>query len=123
MTAIEMMHPQMDIGCKRIKTREIHRAEKAAELGLIPWENCSYDELISLFDTQLGAIACWLDGQSLAQTVLACLHYHCVDKIPDKKLRSLTLGTLKLAGLINVVIQGFGLLLIVSQILPQKYRK
>ena len=106
MTAIEMMHPQMDIGCKRIKTREIHRAGKAAELGLIPWDNCSFGELVSVFDTQMGAIACWLDGQSLAQTVFANLHYEVVDNIPDKKLRSMTLGTLKLAGLINVVIQG-----------------
>jgi len=69
MTAIEMMHPQMDIGCKRIKTREIHRAEKAAELGLIPFSNCSPDQLISIFDTQMGAIACWLNGQSRVVTI------------------------------------------------------
>lgn len=59
MTAIEMMHPQMDIGLKRIKTREIHQALKAAKLGLIPFENCHPSDLISIFDTQMGAIASW----------------------------------------------------------------
>ena len=54
-----MMHPQMDIGLKRIKTREIHQALKAAKLGLIPFENCHPSDLISIFDTQMGAIASW----------------------------------------------------------------
>ena len=40
-----------------------------------------------------------------AQTVFACVHMHAVDKIPDKYLRYLTLGVLKLSGLANKAIQ------------------
>ena len=93
MTAIEIMHPQvqfcllksskvllkMDIGVKRTQTRVIHDVKSAAALGLIPWDNCSYSELISIFDTQFGALLCWLNGQNLAQTVYACHHIHAID--------------------------------------------
>ena len=95
----------MDIGVKRTQTRVIHDVKSAAALGLIPWDNCTYSELISIFDTQFGALLCWLNGQNLAQTVYACHHIHAIDDIPDKKLRSLSQGVLKLAGIINDLIK------------------
>lgn len=81
MTAVEMMHPQMDIGTTRAQTRPILRLvfavseifkgpfsiEEYIERDLLPWSNCTPEQLISVFDVQLAAFVNWFKGQSLAQ--------------------------------------------------------
>lgn len=104
MTAVEMMHPQMDIGSMRSQTRPVMSPEEYAEKGLIPWSDCSYQEIISVFDHQLAAFVSWFQGESLAQTIFACIHMHAIDKTPDKRIRFISQAVLKASGLLNKVI-------------------
>merc|ERR1739838_543570 len=99
MTAVEMMHPQMDIGTTRAQTRPILSIDEYVARDLLPWSNCTYEQLISIFDVQLAAFVNWFKGQSLAQTVFSCVHMHAIDKIVDSKLKTLSLAILKLTGL------------------------
>jgi len=99
MTAVEMMHPQMDIGTTRAQTRQILSIDEYVTKGLLPWAECSPAELITVFDVQLAAFVNWFKGQSLAQTVFACVHMHSIERIADVRLKTLTLAMLKLTGM------------------------
>ena len=46
----------------------------------------------------------WFQGESLAQTIFACIHMHAIDKTPDKRIRFISQAVLKASGLLNKVI-------------------
>eukprot|EP00397_Hematodinium_sp_SG-2012_P031597 GEMP01033566.1.p1 GENE.GEMP01033566.1~~GEMP01033566.1.p1 ORF type:complete len:703 (+),score=146.80 GEMP01033566.1:23-2110(+) len=77
MSAIEMMDPKMDSGFEVPLTAE----EAAKSLSVDPSDR----EQAHIMDEFLCQYVLWLDGHSLAQTILSCVYLHCwdmLDRIP-----------------------------------------
>lgn len=100
MSAIEMMDPKMDAGMKRLEEPAPMTFERAVETNFIKLEEISYADLIGLIDAMYSCLISWLEGHSLAQTVLTCLYLHKVDAIKDKTMHAICCAILKLIDLI-----------------------
>ena len=75
MSAIEMMDPKMDAGMAKgsVKRRTPLTLTDAIEEKLLPWDNVTVPEFVAIFDHTLSCLVTWLEGHSLAQTVLTNL--------------------------------------------------
>jgi len=109
MSAIEMMDPKMDAGmvCNRANTTPI-TWEMAVEKGEIVLEGLSGNlepgEVVVMVDQTLSCLVTWLEGHSLAQTVLTNLYLHQVDKIQCVLVKAVCVAILKLVELVKDVI-------------------
>ena len=75
MSAIEMMDPKMDAGMAKgsVKRRTPLTLTDAIEEKSLPWDNVTVPEFVTIFDHTLSCLVTWLEGHSLAQTVLTNL--------------------------------------------------
>lgn len=100
MSAIEMMDPKMDAGmvCNRV-SRPVLSFDQAVEAGTLKIRDLSYEEKIGIVDDTTCCLVAWLEGHSLAQTVLTNLYLHCPEKVEDSFMRSFSLCILKVVEL------------------------
>ena len=116
MSAIELMDPKMDAGmlCNK-ELCQVGSAEEAIEKGLLPLCPGSSDkpgiqteDIIGISDELLCCMCTWLNGHSLAQTVLTCLYLHSIPQIQSPVLVSICNAALKCCELIYCVISTAG---------------
>jgi len=109
MSAIEMMDPKMDAGmvCNRANTTPI-TWEMAVEKGELVMEGLSGNlepgEVVVMVDQTLSCLVTWLEGHSLAQTVLTNLYLHQVDKVQCVLVKAVCVAVLKLVELVKDII-------------------
>jgi len=109
MSAIEMMDPKMDAGmvCNRANSNPM-TWDMAVEKKEIILNGISGDldpgELITMIDETLACFVTWLEGHSLAQTVLTNLYLHNVDLIECPVVKPLCIVVLKLVELVKDII-------------------
>lgn len=103
MAAIELMDPKMDAGmsCNR---KQILPFEERVEKNLIKVDNFTTEELIAIIDSTYSCLVAWLEGHSLAQTVLINLYLHNPKLVVDKTLKSFCIVILKIVENINKII-------------------
>lgn len=58
-------------------------------------------ELIGIIDATYSCMVSWLEGHSMAQTVLTCLYLHQPDKIEDKAMKAFAVAIYKIINLIR----------------------
>lgn len=63
--------------------------------------NLESRELIGIIDATYSCMVSWLEGHSMAQTVLTCLYLHQPDKIEDKGMKAFAVAIYKLINLIR----------------------
>ena len=104
MSAIELMDPKMDAGmlCNK-ELCKVGSITEALEAGMFV-DNPSLKDIIGISDEILSCITTWLEGHSLAQTVLTCLYVHRVSSIKSPYLSSICNAVLKVCELINYII-------------------
>ncbi|MFH4974108.1 hypothetical protein AB6A40_000817 [Gnathostoma spinigerum] len=84
MSAIELMDPKMDIGM--VPFDSSIRFENLVAHGLLNVDHMEKRELIATMDALMSALVSWLEGNSLAQTLLTCVCLHNVEAISDPVL-------------------------------------
>ncbi|XP_065090507.1 N-alpha-acetyltransferase 35, NatC auxiliary subunit isoform X2 [Ochlerotatus camptorhynchus] len=101
MSAIEMMDPKMDAGMCCNKEATPLNFQTAVEEGKMKLANLESRELIGIIDATYSCMVSWLEGHSMAQTVLTCLYLHQPDKIEDKGMKAFAVAIYKLINLIR----------------------
>ncbi|KXJ83695.1 hypothetical protein RP20_CCG003124 [Aedes albopictus] len=101
MSAIEMMDPKMDAGMCCNKEATPLNFQTAVESGKMKLANLESRELIGIIDATYSCMVSWLEGHSMAQTVLTCLYLHQPDKIEDKAMKSFAVAIYKIINLIR----------------------
>ncbi|XP_058458591.1 N-alpha-acetyltransferase 35, NatC auxiliary subunit isoform X3 [Malaya genurostris] len=101
MSAIEMMDPKMDAGmCCNKETTPLN-FQTAVEAGKMKLLNLDSRECIGIIDSVYACSVSWLEGHSMAQTVLTCLYLHHPDQIEDKSMKAFACAVHKLVNLIR----------------------
>eukprot|EP00096_Caligus_rogercresseyi_P014492 TRINITY_DN7000_c0_g1_i1.p1 TRINITY_DN7000_c0_g1~~TRINITY_DN7000_c0_g1_i1.p1 ORF type:complete len:696 (+),score=177.29 TRINITY_DN7000_c0_g1_i1:47-2134(+) len=103
MSAIELMDPVMDAWVSR-PTRKPFNFHSAKEAGHLKLENLSLPETIGIIDESLLCLVSWLEGHSLADTVLTNLYLHSPLDITDLSMRSVSVGLLRLVSILRKTI-------------------
>lgn len=100
-SALELMDPKMDTGLDLhlSVTRPIKSLQDAVELGL-PMAGFRHSDLVGIFDRLLALLVAWLNGNSLAQTVLTCLYLHDPLRVEDERLKAFCIAVLKIVELV-----------------------
>lgn len=96
MSAIEMMDPKMDAGMRRLHEPPPLTFETAVKTGAIRLDSVLHEDAIGMIDAMYTCLISWLEGQSLAQTVLTCLYLHKPAQIQDKTMHAFSCAMLKL---------------------------
>ncbi|XP_055531475.1 N-alpha-acetyltransferase 35, NatC auxiliary subunit isoform X3 [Wyeomyia smithii] len=101
MSAIEMMDPKMDAGmCCNKETTPLN-FQTAVESGQMKLANLEPRECIGIIDAIYSCIVSWLEGHSMAQTVLTCLYLHHPNQIEDKLIKAFSWAVHKMVNLIR----------------------
>ncbi|XP_055627653.1 N-alpha-acetyltransferase 35, NatC auxiliary subunit isoform X2 [Toxorhynchites rutilus septentrionalis] len=101
MSAIEMMDPKMDAGmCCNKETTPLN-FQTAVESGTLKLANLECRESIGIIDAVYACTVSWLEGHSMAQTVLTCLYLHHPHRIEDKSMKAFSCAVHKLVNLIR----------------------
>lgn len=97
MSAIEMMDPKMDAGmlCNQIANKRLLNFDEAVEAGKLIISDIRAEDSIGIVDDTYGTLMTWLEGHSLAQTILTNLYLHNPSAIQDKLMRSFSYAVLK----------------------------
>ncbi|VDM41834.1 unnamed protein product [Toxocara canis] len=103
MSAIELMDPKMDIGM--VPFDPSIRFENLVATGRLNITEMESRELIATMDAMLASLMSWLDGNSIAQTLLTCVCLHDVQAIRDATLASFCYAILELATIFRHIIQ------------------
>ena len=108
MSAIELMDAKMDAGmlCNK-ELCQVSSAEEAIEQGILPL-NPGTEDIIGISDEILSCVCTWLNGHSMAQTVLTCLYLHSIPRIESPVLVSICNAALKSCELIYGIISTAG---------------
>uniref|UniRef100_A0A182RW00 Protein MAK10 homolog n=2 Tax=Anopheles funestus TaxID=62324 RepID=A0A182RW00_ANOFN len=101
MSAIEMMDPKMDAGMSCNREATPLTFDTAVETGQIKLNNLLPKESIGIIDAVYSCTVSWLEGHSMAQTVLTCLYLHKPNKIECKTIRSFSIAIQKIINLIR----------------------
>jgi hypothetical protein len=105
MSAIELMDPKMDSGMIMKKTnRSILTFEQSIRSGAIKINNLELDELIGIIDDTYACLVAWLEGHSLALTIMTNLYLHDTERIEDKCLRVFSQSMLKIVDFIDKLV-------------------
>lgn len=86
----------MDAGMRRKEESTPLTFNVAVQTGQIKLKNLSNSELIGIIDSIYSSLISWLEGNSLAQTVLTCLYLHAPSQIENKTLKAFCISILKL---------------------------
>ena len=109
MSAIEMMDPKMDAGmlCNRASSAPV-TWQQSVDSGHVCLEGLAGDldpgHVSRIIDQSLSCLVTWLEGHSLAQTVMTNFYLHNVDKIQCAVMRSVSVVSLKLVEIIKDII-------------------
>ncbi|XP_053675023.1 N-alpha-acetyltransferase 35, NatC auxiliary subunit [Anopheles nili] len=101
MSAIEMMDPKMDAGMSCNRETTPLTFDTAVETDQIKLNNLLAKESIGIIDAVYSCMVSWLEGHSMAQTVLTCLYLHKPNKIECKTMRSFSIAIQKIINLIR----------------------
>ncbi|XP_050072834.1 N-alpha-acetyltransferase 35, NatC auxiliary subunit [Anopheles maculipalpis] len=101
MSAIEMMDPKMDAGMSCNREATPLTFDTAVETGQMKLNNLLPKESIGIIDAVYSCMASWLEGHSMAQTVLTCLYLHKPNQIECKTIKSFSIGIQKIINLIR----------------------
>ena len=109
MSAIEMMDPKMDAGmlCNRANNVPV-TWEEAVESGDVVLTGLETRDVIILVDQTLSCLVTWLEGHSLAQTVMTNLYLHHPDRLQCVVLRAISVAFLKIVDVIKDIISKAG---------------
>lgn len=108
MSAIELMDPKMDGGMMVKKSnRKILTLEQSIKAGTVKVSNLELNELIGIIDDSYSCLVTWLEGHSLAQTVMTNLYLHEPERIEDRCLRVFSQSMLKLVDCMDEMVQTF----------------
>merc|ERR1719445_1681582 len=113
MSAIEMMDPKMDAGmlCNRATSIPITWQEMV-DGGHVSASGLAGDldpvHVSQMIDQSLACLVTWLEGHSLAQTVMTNLYLHNIDQLQCVVLKSVSVVTLKLVEIIKDIIAKAG---------------
>ena len=113
MSAIEMMDLKMDAGmtCNKATSAPMTWQDCVESGELIP-SGLSGDmeagQVSRVIDKSLACMVTWLEGHSLAQTVMTNLYLHNVDQLQCVVLKSVSVVTLKLVEIIKDIIAKAG---------------
>uniref|UniRef100_A0A1I7Y9N1 Protein MAK10 homolog n=1 Tax=Steinernema glaseri TaxID=37863 RepID=A0A1I7Y9N1_9BILA len=94
MSAIEMMDEKMDVGMKKLDLDSLH-LNRAIETGRINVENMPRSEIIATMDCTFAAMASWLNGQSLDQTLFTNILLQDWTLIKEPTLKAFCKGILE----------------------------
>ncbi|XP_013788956.2 N-alpha-acetyltransferase 35, NatC auxiliary subunit-like [Limulus polyphemus] len=102
MSAIEMMDPKMDAGmmCNR-GNKKVMNFDQALKAGKLKVDDLNAEEEIGIIDATLACLVTWLEGHSLAQTVLTNLYLHKPQDVEDRVVKAFSICMLKLVDLIK----------------------
>ncbi|XP_050670988.1 N-alpha-acetyltransferase 35, NatC auxiliary subunit isoform X2 [Leptidea sinapis] len=97
MSAIEMMDPKMDAGmlCNRGNPKPLN-FQQALACGKLKVDDLEPGEIIGVIDATMACIVSWLEGHSLAQTVLTNIYLHQPHLIGNKTLKAYCIAVYKL---------------------------
>lgn len=106
MSALELMDPKMDGGMifKKVN-RQILTLDQSIKAGTIKVSNLELDELIGIIDDTFACLVTWLDGHSLAQTVMTNMYLHDTELIDDRCLRVFSQAILKIVDHLDRLVQ------------------
>lgn len=105
MGAIEMMDPKIDTGMISNKiNRKILNLEQSVRCGLVKINNFEDNELIGIIDDTYACLVTWLEGNSLAQTVMTNLYLHEPDRVEDRYLRVFSYAMLKITDILKDIV-------------------
>ena len=113
MSAIEMMDPKMDAGmlCNRANSVPV-TWEDAVERGDLKVSGLAGDlepgDVVIQVDQTLACLVTWLEGHSLAQTVMTNLYLHHPDRLQCVVLRAVSVAFLKIVDVIKDIISKAG---------------
>ena len=113
MSAIEMMDPKMDAGmlCNRASSTPV-TWQDSVDRGEVCLEGLAGDldpvDVSRMIDQSLSCLVTWLEGHSLAQTVMTNLYLHNVDRITCIVVKSVSIVSLKLVEIIKDIISKAG---------------
>lgn len=103
MSAIELMDPKMDIGMKPFDPSITF--ESLTAVGRLNINNMDEAEMIATMDAILASLISWLEGNSVAQTLLTCVFLNHVDSVTDPTLSAFSYGVLELTTVFRHIIQ------------------
>lgn len=105
MSAIELMDPRMDSGMVLEKAnRQILTLEQSVRAGLVKVNQLEPEELIGIIDDTYSTMTNWLEGHSIAQTVMTNIYLHDTERIEDRCLRVFSQSILKLVDFIDKMV-------------------
>jgi len=109
MSAIEMMDPKMDAGmlCNRATNTAVTWQDRV-DSGHVCLSGLAGDldpsHVSQIIDENIACLVTWLEGHSLAQTVMTNLYLHHVDKLTCAVIKPVSVVTLKLVEVIKDII-------------------
>ncbi|EFO23386.2 hypothetical protein LOAG_05100 [Loa loa] len=103
MSAIELMDPKMDIGMKPFDPSIAF--ESLIATGRLNITNMDEREMIATMDAMLASLISWLEGNSIAQTLLTCVFLNHMDSVTDSVLSAFSYGVLELTTVFRHIIQ------------------
>uniref|UniRef100_A0A1I8EQ74 Protein MAK10 homolog n=1 Tax=Wuchereria bancrofti TaxID=6293 RepID=A0A1I8EQ74_WUCBA len=103
MSAIELMDPKMDIGMKPFDPSTAFESLIAS--GRLNITNMDEREMIATMDAMLASLISWLEGNSIAQTLLTCVFLNHMDSVTDSVLSAFSYGVLELTTVFRHIIQ------------------
>ncbi len=113
MSAIEMMDPKMDAGmtCNKATSAPVTWQDCVDNGQLVPGglaDGMEAGQVSRVIDQSLACMVTWLEGHSLAQTVMTNLYLHNVDQLQCVVIKSVSVVTLKLVEIIKDIIAKAG---------------
>lgn len=103
MSAIELMDPKMDIGMKPFDPSTAFESLIAS--GRLNITSMDEREMIATMDAMLASLISWLEGNSIAQTLLTCVFLNHMDSVTDSVLSAFSYGVLELTTVFRHIIQ------------------
>ncbi|VDN02379.1 unnamed protein product [Thelazia callipaeda] len=103
MSAIELMDPKMDVGMRPFDPSITF--ENLLASNRLNVTNMDEQELIATMDALLASLISWLEGNSIAQTLLTCVFLNHMDQVKDIVLSAFSYSILHLAAVFRHIIQ------------------
>uniref|UniRef100_A0A915PRJ3 Protein MAK10 homolog n=1 Tax=Setaria digitata TaxID=48799 RepID=A0A915PRJ3_9BILA len=103
MSAIELMDPKMDIGMKPFDPSTAF--ESLIANGRLNVTNMNEREMVATMDAMLASLISWLEGNSIAQTLLTCVFLNHMESVTDSLLSAFSYGVLELTTVFRHIIQ------------------
>ncbi|VDO46026.1 unnamed protein product [Onchocerca flexuosa] len=97
------MDPKMDIGMKPFDPSTAF--ENLVTTGRLNITNMDEREMVATMDAMLASLISWLEGNSIAQTLLTCVFLNHMESVTDSALSAFSYGVLELTTVFRHIIQ------------------